>query len=244
MDETTWLACVDPARMLDYLFAQQVRPRKLRLLACACCRLYWSSFTDPRIQQAVIASERFAEQDNRPRPRSRRRRALNRAPLAEAAQQAMRAVAEALHFEASAYNAVLQATAEDIRETVRPTLAALQQMARWEAAYECVPGMDEPAVVAEAMQAEQSAQCAVIRELWGNPFRFLPFEEGWRRWNDGTLVKLAQAIYDDRNWLDLPVLADALMDAGCSDERLLGHFRATQGHSLGCWALDVVLGRR
>jgi hypothetical protein len=231
MDETVWLACVDPNLMLDYLFAHRVTPRKLRLLACGCCRRYWSSLTDQRTQQAVHACERFAD------------RRINRAALSEYAQGAQLAVYDAPQFEASAYNAVLQTAGDNIRETIRPALAALQQMARWEAAYECVPGMDEPAVVNEAMRLEQSGQCEVIRELWGNPFRYIAVDEGWLRWSDGTVVKLAQAIYDDRNWSDLPVLADALMDAGCADSRLLGHLQTTQGHLLGCWALDVILGR-
>ena len=42
---------------------------------------------------------------------------------------------------------------------------------------------------------------------------------------------------------ELPVLADALMDAGCTSQRLLEHFQIPQGHFLGCWALDAVLGR-
>ncbi len=232
MDETTWLTAIDPLPMLSYLLAHQATPRKLRLLACGWCRRWWGSLTDQRTRQAIIAAEDYAD------------RRIKRTQLREVALQAGFVVYDAPQFEASAYNAVLLTASDNIRRTIRPALAALQQMARWEAAYECVPGMDERTIVTEAMQAEQSAQCEVIRELWGNPFRYLPIAEEWQHWNDGTLVKLAQAIYDERNFADLPVLADALMDAGCTDNRLLDHLKTPAGHALGCWALDALLGRQ
>jgi len=231
MDETAWLSCVDPNLMLEYLFAHRVTRRKLRLLACACCRHYWASLTDRRTRQTVVACEQNAD------------RLITRAQLVEAAQQAQLAEYEAPQFERSAYTAVLLTASTDIRQSVHPALGWLQQMARWEAAYECVPGMDETAVVNEAERSERARQCAVVRELWGNPFRYLPVNEDWRRWQDGTVVKLARAIYDERNFHDLPILADALMDAGCGNERLVEHFQTPEGHSLGCWALDAVLGR-
>jgi hypothetical protein len=57
------------------------------------------------------------------------------------------------------------------------------------------------------------------------------------------MVKIAQAIYDDRRFSDLPILADALEDAGCRDPEILGHLRSPGPHARGCFALDVILGR-
>jgi hypothetical protein len=53
---------------------------------------------------------------------------------------------------------------------------------------------------------------------------------------------LATGIYEDRAFDRLPLLADALMDAGCADEQVLGHCRS-DGHVRGCWLLDLILGK-
>jgi hypothetical protein len=54
---------------------------------------------------------------------------------------------------------------------------------------------------------------------------------------------LAQAIYEDRAFDRLPVLADALEDAGCTNSDLLGHLRGPGPHARGCWVLDLLLGK-
>jgi type VI secretion system protein ImpC len=74
-------------------------------------------------------------------------------------------------------------------------------------------------------------------------YRPAPIDPGWLRWNGGTVVDLARGIRDGRHFADLPILADALEDAGCADERILGHCRdASVGHQRGCWVLDALLG--
>jgi hypothetical protein len=65
----------------------------------------------------------------------------------------------------------------------------------------------------------------------------------WLRWNDGTVVKLAQSIYDERRFTDLPILADALEDAGCADADILAHCRGPGPHVRGCWVVDLLLGK-
>ena len=56
------------------------------------------------------------------------------------------------------------------------------------------------------------------------------------------LLGLAEAVYEESAFERLPILADALEDAGCTDERLLRHLREPGGHVRGCWGLDLVLG--
>jgi type VI secretion system protein ImpC len=73
-------------------------------------------------------------------------------------------------------------------------------------------------------------------------FRPAPIDRAWLRWNGGTVAGLARAIREGRRFGDLPILADALEDAGCADERILGHCReASAGHERGCWVLDALL---
>ena len=74
-------------------------------------------------------------------------------------------------------------------------------------------------------------------------FRPVALNTAWLAWNDGTIPKLAQAIYDDRAFDRLPILADALEDAGCTDADILGHCRGGGEHTRGCWVVDLVLGK-
>jgi len=65
----------------------------------------------------------------------------------------------------------------------------------------------------------------------------------WLRWNDGTVRKIAQSVTAEKAFADLPILADALQEAGCENNILLSHCRARVEHRRGCWVLDFLLGR-
>ena len=79
------------------------------------------------------------------------------------------------------------------------------------------------------------------RDVFGpNPFALPALVAGWRT---GDVVGLARAIYADRSFGRLPLLADALMDAGCGDEQVLEHCRSEGPHVRGCWVVDLVLGQ-
>jgi hypothetical protein len=78
----------------------------------------------------------------------------------------------------------------------------------------------------------------VLRELHANPFRPVTFDPAWVTWHDGTVGNMAQAIYDQRDFGRMPVLADALEDA------ILAHCRGPNGHARGCWVIDGLLGRQ
>jgi hypothetical protein len=95
-------------------------------------------------------------------------------------------------------------------------------------------------------------QTDLLRDIFGSlPFHPLsPVDKAWLAWNDGLIPKLAQASYEERKLpegtLDvarLAVLADALLDAGCTDAELLAHLRSPGPHVRGCFAADWVLGR-
>jgi len=81
----------------------------------------------------------------------------------------------------------------------------------------------------------------VCRDVFGNPFRPVSFSQEWRT---ETAAGLARQMYRSRKFSALPILADALQDAGCEDEHLLSHCRGPAPHVRGCWVVDLVLGKR
>ncbi|MGE3805667.1 MAG: hypothetical protein AB7K24_13405 [Gemmataceae bacterium] len=89
---------------------------------------------------------------------------------------------------------------------------------------------------------EAAAQTVLLREIFGNPFRPVSIDPTWLSWQAGTVVRIARRVRDEGRWEDLPILADALEEAGCNVPGLLEHFRQPGLHVLGCWALDLVSG--
>jgi hypothetical protein len=93
-------------------------------------------------------------------------------------------------------------------------------------------------------QREKMVQAALLRDLFGNPVRpRAETDRGWVAWNGGTVPKLAAALYAERAFGRLPLLADALEDAGCADPDILGHLRGSGPHVRGCWVVDLLLGK-
>src|SRR5439155_8378323 len=97
-------------------------------------------------------------------------------------------------------------------------------------------------------QAEQTVWAALIRDIFGNPFRHIEFASAWLT---PTVTQLAQAAYDVRilpsGQLDrahLAILADALLDAGCHNDDILAHCRGPGPHVRGCWVIDLLLGKQ
>jgi hypothetical protein len=92
--------------------------------------------------------------------------------------------------------------------------------------------------------AEIIAQGNLIRDIFGNPFRpSPPLPPAVLAWGDGTVRRIADGIYKERAFDRLPILADALLDAGCDNEYLLAQLRSEGSHVRGCWALDLLLGK-
>jgi hypothetical protein len=80
----------------------------------------------------------------------------------------------------------------------------------------------------------------LIHEVVGNPFRPVAFDTAWRT---STVVSLARGMYESRDFGAMPILADALQDAGCDNEDILDHCRGPGPHVRGCWVVDCVLGK-
>jgi hypothetical protein len=106
------------------------------------------------------------------------------------------------------------------------------------------PGVDptrQPAGLQGGTKAERAAQADLIRDVFGNPFRPVHADP---RWLTSTAVGLAQTIYADRAFDRLPILADALEEAGCDDADVLSHLRGDGPHVRGCWVVDLILGQQ
>jgi hypothetical protein len=83
-------------------------------------------------------------------------------------------------------------------------------------------------------------EAKLVRDVAGNPFRAVTLDPDLRT---SDALALARSIYDDRAFERMPILADALQDAGCEDEDVLGHCRGPDPHVRGCWVVDLVLGK-
>ena len=107
-------------------------------------------------------------------------------------------------------------------------------MAAWCAARVAIRlGKQQPGFV-------DASQSAILRDIFGNPFRPVTFDP---RWRTSDVVGVARGIYEDKAFERMPILADALMDAGCEDEQIIGHCRGDGPHVRGCWVVDLVLGK-
>jgi len=234
MTEQDWLEINDPRLMLEYLRGK-ASDRKLRLFACACCRQVWHLLTDKRSRLAVETAERYAD------------------------GEATDAILAAVHNDASGARA-------NAREPGWPNPG--WRNSKWEAAgaADWATAIDDTLAVATyaAGSAREAAgidsrygwatakakQAALLREIFDNPFRPMTGNSSWLTWHDRTVSRLAQAAYEERHLpegtLDnsrLAVLADALEEAGCTNQDILGHLRGPGPHVRGCWPVDLVLGK-
>jgi hypothetical protein len=107
-------------------------------------------------------------------------------------------------------------------------------------------GVPRQQVEAELAQEVRSL-CRGVQVLRDGINPFLPgsnvIDPCLLAWKDDTIPRLAQAIRDEEAFERLPILADALEDAGCSNEQVLEHLRGPGPHHRSCWCLALVLDR-
>ena len=238
MTEPEWLTCTELKPMLDFLRGK-VSNRKLRLFACACCRPVWHSLSEV-FQSAIRVAEDHTDGHAtdvelgaavRSAHRVRRKRNFLERAVYDAARSSGDAlgvaynVARAIAFEAAPNpSPTFESKFVDgqyVTEQVPPDAARLA----WNAAY------------ASHLRLEAS----FLRDIFGQlPFRPITLDLSSLTPN---VVQLAQVIYDDRASDRLPVLADALEEAGCHDADILGHCRQPGPHVRGCWVVDMTLGK-
>ncbi len=235
MTEEEWLGGSDPRAMLDQV-RDRLSERKLRWFACACVRQVGTSLLDERSRQAIEVAERYA--DGRASPAELAgaeavvfqvaRLADHRATMSDPRWAATRAAARVANFDACS-------AASDAA-----FLAALCA-APWSFTPSgTVEHRGDPSARARARRQ----QCDLLREIAGNPFRPVVLRPEWLTWNGSAVLCLAEHIYQEGCFDEMPVLGDALEEAGCTQWRLLEHCWRTSGHVRGCWVLDLALGRK
>jgi hypothetical protein len=253
MTEAEWVACDDPDVLLKKSHFRLFR-RKSRLFAVACCRCTWPTFVDDRSRHAVEVAERHADG----------------MATDEELQVARHQAAEA-HAELFAVLGKVGSTIEWAAEyatDLNPLHAAktVIWMARWPRLYEhprefgeaphltpctvesrtgfsaALVGKWKMIPLSETVPtgAGKAVECRLIRDVFPNPFRPVPFSPEWRT---ATAVALSRQQYDSRNFSAMPILADALQDAGCDNADILDHCRGPGPHVRGCWVVDLVLGK-
>jgi hypothetical protein len=83
----------------------------------------------------------------------------------------------------------------------------------------------------------------MVRDVLGHLFVADSIAPAWLAANDGAASGLVEAIDASGEYRDMPVLADALEDAGCASDAILSHCRQPTRHVRGCWVVDRLLGR-
>jgi hypothetical protein len=233
MTESEWADSADLTLMLK-LLRGKTSDRKLRLFACEACRHFcglvrqlfpnqpWLLPDYPEVWRAFGVAEQFAEG------------LTDQADLALAQETAER-LATSKHWleyallsttRSSAWDAADQATlglGEFIGHRLPPADESIQ------------PGL-------AARLDDQTYEAGLIRCSFGPlPFRSVTFDPSWLT---DTVKRLAAAIYDERDFNSLPILADALEEAGCTNTEILNHCRQPGDHLRGCWPVDLILGKQ
>jgi len=235
--------------------AHEMSTRKHRLFACACCRRFWDEIRDPRSQEAVRVAEQYADGQT------------TRTVLSHAYREADIATLEWTGRLCGPHGPDFGPDEPVITE---PQLIFRKQQSWWlplhtakhasawairgRATHEVswctawifVPdamGWDyvKPEAGEEtrmALVSEVKTQIALLRDV----FQSHPPVD--LRWLTSAVIDLANAIYQERAFERMPILADALMDAGCDSEEIINHCRGNGPHVRGCWVVDLLLAKQ
>jgi len=236
MKEQEWPECTDLGEMV-YFLQNRITDRKWRLFAVACCHSVLHSLVDLRCRDAIAVTERLADGN----------------AFSDELEAAQRLACAAL--EDAGADRKRHPVEDVVRVITIPTLDA--KSVAHATAMSVVSVIGEMAWKAEmdhgrrsqknrrrgAWRQEETIQISLLRDVVGNPFRPATLAPAWLAWNDGVVLKLAQAVYDDRAFDQLPILADALEEAGCDNQDILNHCRQAGKHVRGCWVVDLLLGK-
>jgi hypothetical protein len=221
MTEEQWLTEDHPRAMLEWLRGK-ASDRKLRLFAVACARR--SSMAVP--EDALAVAERHADG------------LATEGELAAVAEAVARSTAPLLTPE---HRRSMWGNEDAGEAWVAESFAMRHAPSAALAAVEGVIQAEYHSLDGEGEVWRRYDAGATMREIIGNPFRPVVVPAAWLT---RTVVSLAGAVYEERAFDRLPILADALEDAGCTDQAILNHSRGPGPHVRGCWVVDLLLGKQ
>jgi hypothetical protein len=225
MTGAEWDICAYPVAMLRALLAsRKVSDRRWRLFACGCCRRIWDNFPDPRNRDLVAAVEESPD-------------GKFEDPALEDAITASSACDDASRMQAAYWVAKHLGRGFYKFPAAVSAISVASQVLRILANERGGETQVDPAGLPD------EAMAALVRDIFGPIlFRAVSVHPDVLAWGNRLVVRLAQTIYHERRWGDMPLLGDALLDAGCDNEEILQHCRE-QGavHARGCWVIDLLL---
>jgi hypothetical protein len=261
MTEQEWLSGSNPHPMLTFLKGQKETgwagmlakmglkkcktSRKFQLFACACCRRLWPLLVDESSRRAVEIAELYADGLV---SKGEYRRAIQsaRAAALELARPRVMVGEWLMAAQSRAVDAVVSTleSADPADEAATWGKEAVRALASRKPHDQSInpfsPESSSPSITPDAAwTAEAKAQCALLRELFGNPFANPKLDEAWR---SPQAQALAKSLLQNHTLDDLTELAKLLEQAGCEEEQVLRHCREQKEHVRGCWVMDFVLG--
>jgi hypothetical protein len=240
MTETEWLTATDGVALANH-WGDGLTERKARLIMVACCRRHQRFVKHKSIREALAAVvAHYADPTaDAPLDGDRFRR------LQEAARQ----TAEARR------QGAVRGLAFAVMAAIEPTSMMQQSWRTFRfLVFSCLTDI-EGGVQYESIDDEQAAQAKLVREVLGNPFQKVKVKPAWRT---DTVMTLACQMYATEEFGAMPILADALQDAGCDSDAILDHCRDASllsgeptgspappvSHVRGCWVLDLLLKKK
>lgn len=188
--------------------------RQLMFFACGCCRL-----VETKLPAVRYLADRFEKDAERPMSRDEKWSILS-------------AIGSALLGDIHPILRQFLMGQDNDSWTMAAQVASIGRMFEFNGAPESLE------VVGPSIPRNSASQAKVLREVVRDPDRNIEFDP---RWRTDAVRGIAAAIVESRAWDRLPILADALQDAGCEDDELLQHCRlADHLHRPGCWALERV----
>lgn len=229
MTEKEWLTAVEPWGMIEFV-RESAGKRKLRLFTCACCRQVLNPFAPRLAGRALDAAEAFADGTITRATLNQVRELVAQATVVARGDDTRGRIGYLCHLLDGCLSACWNGDEAEAAQDAALAAARAAADMPWPAAGA------RPAEFAD----ELATQADLLRDLVGNPFRSVGIE---LEWLTDTVLALARGIYAERAFDRMPILADALQDAGCDDEELLAHCRADRDHARGCWVVDLLLGK-